>query len=140
MNEDSKNALKNPETIDAGIPIIRIDAEHQGLNGKEEKIYQIPVSKSFIVDLNNFEFEPVDDLGVGAKHVIQAIDADDSAYVVQIIPGEQMYSFAPPQGFKNNEIVLFIGYVSLKGMKTDFQPQWMSMIQMTKSQSDNNPF
>lgn len=140
MNEKSTNDLENFPKDDSGIPIIRVDAEHQGLNGREEKIYEIPYSKSFIVDLNNFEFAAVDDLGVGAKHVIQAIDADDSAYVVQITPGEQIYSFAPPEGFKNHDIVLFIGYVSLKGMKSDFQPQWMSLIQMSKTQSDNHPF
>ncbi|MBC7997715.1 MAG: hypothetical protein IAF58_07220 [Leptolyngbya sp.] len=140
MNDNSENAFENYPTTDAGIPIIRVDQDHQGINGREEKIYEIPYSKSFIVDLNNFEFAPVHELGVGAKHVIQAIDADDSAYVVQIVPGEQIYSFAPPQGFKNHEIVLFIGYVSLKGMKSDFQPQWMSLIQMSKPQSDNHPF
>lgn len=112
----------------AGLVEIKVDQDHQGLDGTKQPSYTVGPYDGLVIDLADHKNQRIKDVPKDAVEVLILMDGH-RLYMVKINPKKRRYVLIPKgEVFLENELAISVGYLDPDPTKISTYPTWMGHV------------
>lgn len=110
-----------------GLTEIKVDPDHQMLDGTKSLSYRIGPYDGLVIDLSNHKNERFKGVPANAVEVLQVMDGH-RMYIIKMKPEKRRYVLLPDGLFLEKGLGIFVGYLEPDPKSIKTYPTWAGYI------------
>ena len=110
-----------------GLTEIKVDQDHQMLDGTKKVSYRIGPYDGLLIDLSGHRNERFKGIPANAVEILQVMDGH-RMYTVKINPRKRRYVILPRNLFLEDQLAIFVGYLGPDPKKMETYPTWIGHV------------